>query len=88
LSTQSCQMVLFQTINPNLGKFWMELKWKILVYFLDIWSIFQPFGICHSHLVNVLEVWYISPVLVCCTKKNLATLENKNFGFQGYQISL
>jgi hypothetical protein len=38
-----CQMVYYQTKIPILGKFWMALKWKVLV-------------------------------LVCCTKKNLATL--------------
>jgi hypothetical protein len=39
-------MVYFQTKNRNLGKFWRILQWKILVYFLAIWSIFRPFGIC------------------------------------------
>jgi hypothetical protein len=35
-----------------------------LVYFVVISYILWPFGI----------FWYICPVLVCCTKKNLATL--------------
>jgi hypothetical protein len=35
-----------------------------LVYFMTIWSIFWSFGI-------------FCPVLVCCTKKNLATLARK-----------
>jgi hypothetical protein len=26
---QGCQMVLFQTRNPNLGKFWRALEWKM-----------------------------------------------------------
>jgi hypothetical protein len=38
-------MVYFQTQNPNLGKFWRVLQWKMLVYFIAIWSIFRPFGI-------------------------------------------
>jgi hypothetical protein len=28
---QGCQMVYFQTKNPNLGKFWRALIWKMLV---------------------------------------------------------
>jgi hypothetical protein len=26
---QGCQMVYFQTKNPNLGKFWSVFQWKI-----------------------------------------------------------
>jgi hypothetical protein len=36
---QGCQMVYFQTKNPNLGKFLMALEWKMLVYFMTIWNI-------------------------------------------------
>jgi hypothetical protein len=32
-------MVYFQTKNPNLGKFWRALVWKMLIYFMDIWNI-------------------------------------------------
>jgi hypothetical protein len=35
---QGCQMVCFQTKNPKLGKFGRVLQWKMLVYFMDIWS--------------------------------------------------
>jgi hypothetical protein len=42
--------------------------------FMTIWSILRPIGIFYGHLVYFLVVWYIFPVLVCCTKKNLATL--------------
>jgi hypothetical protein len=38
------------------------------VYFMAIWNILQKFGIFYNHLV------YFFPVLVTCTKKNLATL--------------
>jgi hypothetical protein len=38
-SLQGCQMVYFQTKNPNLGKFWRALEWKLLVYFMVIWNI-------------------------------------------------
>jgi hypothetical protein len=30
-------------------------------------------------LVYFMAIWYIFPVLVCCTQKNLATLHNTNF---------
>jgi hypothetical protein len=48
-SKLGCQMVCFQTRNPNLGKFWRALEWMILVYFM---SIFGPFGICCGHFVK------------------------------------
>jgi hypothetical protein len=38
---------LFQTKNPNLGKFWRALKWKILVPRYILW----PFEIYYHHLV-------------------------------------
>jgi hypothetical protein len=66
-------MAYFQTKNPNLGKFWMVMQWNMLVYFMTIssivaiWYILWPFGILQGYLVHF-------PVLVCCTKKNLATL--------------
>jgi hypothetical protein len=55
---QGCQMVCFQTKKPNLGKFWRALEWKMLVYFLIIWNILQPF-------VYVMANF---PVLVYCVK--------------------
>jgi hypothetical protein len=39
-----------------------------LVYFTVNWYILWSFGIFHGYLVNIF------PVLVCNTKKNLATL--------------
>jgi hypothetical protein len=45
------------------------------------WYILWPFGLFYDHLVYFAYIWYILttsglffPVLVCCTKKNLATL--------------
>jgi hypothetical protein len=32
LYKQGCRMAYFQTKNYNLGKFWRDLKWKMLVY--------------------------------------------------------
>jgi hypothetical protein len=78
-------MAYFQTENPNLGKFWKDLQWKTsilwtlglfyghLAYFVAIWQFF-------------MVIWYIFPVLVCCTKKNLATLFQTAFSrtLKGY----
>jgi hypothetical protein len=73
-SRQSCQMVYFQTQNHNLGKFWRGLQWKMLVYFMDIWSIY-------GHLIYFIDICYILwsfgiflLILVSCTKQNLANL--------------
>jgi hypothetical protein len=38
-------MVCFQNKNPNLGKFWRVLQWKMLAYFMDTWSILRSFVI-------------------------------------------
>jgi hypothetical protein len=56
-----CQMAYFQTKNPNLGKFWRVLQWKMLKYFMVKWSILWPFGILSSHLVYIMAIWYIFP---------------------------
>jgi hypothetical protein len=53
-------MVCFQTKNPNLGKFWRVLHWKMLVYFMETWSILMSFvlldiwtfGIVRGNLVH------------------------------------
>jgi hypothetical protein len=43
--------------------------------------IIWPFGLFYGHVVNFIDIWYICPrfcifssVLLCCTKKILATL--------------
>jgi hypothetical protein len=54
-------MVCFQTKNPNLGKFWRVLLWKILVCFMTIWSILRPLEIYYGHLVYFVVIWYIFP---------------------------
>jgi hypothetical protein len=83
---QGCQMVCFQTKNPNLGKFWRVLQWKILVYFMTIWSILRPLKIFYGHLVHFLLIWYIFPILVSCTKNNLATLETIRMIAAGFVV--
>jgi hypothetical protein len=50
-------MAYFQTKNPNLGKFWRVLQWKILVYFMAIWSILRIFDIFYGHLVYFPPSW-------------------------------
>jgi hypothetical protein len=45
----------------------------MLVYFMVIWFILLPFRTFLCHFVNFMVIWYIFPVLVSSTKKNLAT---------------
>jgi hypothetical protein len=64
---QGCQMVNFQSKNPNLGQFWRALEWKMLVYlfndhleyFTAIWYNLRPFGIICGRLVYIC-------MFVCC----------------------
>jgi hypothetical protein len=41
---------------------------------MAIWNILWIFGIFYDHSVHFVFIWYLFPVLVSCTKKNLATL--------------
>jgi hypothetical protein len=34
----------------------------------------EDVDIFYGHLVNSMALWYIYPVLVCCSKQNVATL--------------
>jgi hypothetical protein len=52
-------MVYFQTQIPVLGKFWMVLERKVLVYFMALWSVLWLFGIFYGHLVYFGLVSYI-----------------------------
>jgi hypothetical protein len=58
-------MAYFQTKNPDLGKFWRLLQWKLFVYYTAVWSILRLFGIFCAHLVYFwpfgifLAIWYI-----------------------------
>jgi hypothetical protein len=59
-------MVYFQTKNPNLGKFWRVLQWKMLVYFRETWSIvfcyvLWTFGVVRGNLVYFFPFWYFVP---------------------------
>jgi hypothetical protein len=71
-------MVCFQTKNPNLGKFWRALEWKILVYFMAIWNILQSFG-------NIVVIWYIFPRFgILCQEKSGNLDPNQLRGFEAY----
>jgi uncharacterized Tic20 family protein len=52
-------MEYFQTKNPNLGKFQRFFQWKMLVYFMPIWSILLLFGKFCGHVVYFMVIWYI-----------------------------
>jgi hypothetical protein len=75
---QGCQMAYLKTQSANLGKFWRVWQWKMLVYYIAIWSILMPFGMFYCHLVYLVANWYILRLvyifLVCFTMNNLATL--------------
>jgi hypothetical protein len=36
-------------------------------------NVLSPFGIFGVHFIYFMVIWYIFPVLVSCTMKNLAT---------------
>jgi hypothetical protein len=68
---QGCQMAYFQNKNPSLGKFWRFLQWKMLVYYMAIWSILLPFGIFCDHFGIFYVYSYIfSPVRYVVPKKS------------------
>jgi hypothetical protein len=74
---QGCQMVYFQTQIPILGKFWIVLKWKVLVYyFMALWSVLRPFGIyiLLSFGIFLVRLVYFFPFWNAVQRKNLATL--------------
>jgi hypothetical protein len=58
-SDQGCQMACFLTQNPNLGKFWKALYWKMFIHFMAIWNILWRFGIFYDNLVYFVFIWYI-----------------------------
>jgi hypothetical protein len=50
---QGCQMVYFQTKNPNLGIFWRDLNIE------DVGLFYGPLGLFYCNLVYILAFWYI-----------------------------
>jgi hypothetical protein len=63
---------LFQTKNPNLGKFWRALDGKMLIYFMAIWKLLQTFGIFYDHLVHTCCVQFVhfSGLGIMCQEKS------------------
>jgi hypothetical protein len=56
---RGCQTANFQTKNPNLGKFWRVLQWRMLVYVMAIWSISPQFGRSCGHSIYFTVIWYV-----------------------------
>jgi hypothetical protein len=61
-------MVGFPTKIPNLDKFRRVLQWKMMVYFMDAWSVLRSFcyilwtfGIIRGNLVYFFPFWYFVP---------------------------
>jgi hypothetical protein len=77
-----------------LGKFLVGLgtenvvKFYYYLHILWILGIIRIFGIFYGHLVYFAIICYFFPVLVCCTKKNLATLLTANDSGETFQIHL
>jgi hypothetical protein len=61
-------------------RIWVNSEWSCNAM---CWYILLPFGLCmllpfdifHCHSVHFVVIWYISPLLVCRPKENLAILE-------------
>jgi hypothetical protein len=64
---------VFQTKNQNFSKFLEGFAIEVFSIFIAVLSILRPNGIFYGRLVHFVVIWYIFPVLVCCTEKNLAT---------------
>jgi hypothetical protein len=71
--------VYFPTKNPNFGKFWRALEWKMLVYVMTIFIILRPFGIIynlyrrlehfsHFGMFGPRKIWQPCPVAVSYNK--------------------
>jgi hypothetical protein len=41
----------------------------------NVGAFYAKFGLFYGHFVHFVAIWYIFPVLVSFTKKNLATLQ-------------
>jgi hypothetical protein len=50
-------------------------------------NILRTFGKFYDHLVHFVLILYIFPVLVTCTKKNLATMLWSRLVVQGHEAS-
>jgi hypothetical protein len=59
-----------------MGNFWRNIDWKMLIYLMVIWNTLRIFGIFYDHSVHFVfkGIVHFIPVLVWCTKRNLAAL--------------
>jgi hypothetical protein len=48
---------LFSNQKSKFGFILNGLQWKILVYFVTIWSILWPFDMFYLHLVYFIYIW-------------------------------
>jgi hypothetical protein len=72
--TRVARWFLFKPKIPILVNFGgLYLDWKMLLYFMAIWDIYD-------HLVHSCSFGTFFPVLVYCVKKNLATLAEPRMG--------
>jgi hypothetical protein len=57
LQRQGCQMVCFQTQNPNLGEFWRALNWKMFLSFWPVGIFYRDLG----YFMTFFWLWYHVP---------------------------
>jgi hypothetical protein len=69
-------MVNFQTQTSQFGKILESIAMYGIWYGHFVYL--RPNGIFYGHLVHFVVIWYIFPVLVCCTEENMATLTGKS----------
>jgi hypothetical protein len=70
VATRVARWYFFILKIPIWVNFWRILQRNIM----SIWSILKLFGIFYGFLVNFMVIWYIFSFLVCCIKKNMASL--------------
>jgi hypothetical protein len=70
-------MVYFHTKIPNLEIYFEGLGIENVGICYGHWEYFTT--LCYDRLIYFVVDWYIFPVLVCCTKRNLATLVSRPF---------
>jgi hypothetical protein len=66
---QGCQMAYFLTKYPDFGKLFRVLQWKMLVYYMFIWSIFRLLCVCMLWLFGIFFPFgYVVPRKNNCKK--------------------
>jgi hypothetical protein len=85
LPTRVARWFVFKP-KSNLGKMFRASDSKMSTYFMAIWNILWIFGIFYDHSLHFVFIWYIFPVLVSRTKKNLATLLPTGFAGSNFRL--